>query len=189
MRGTFRRFTHPLVADTFGQRNRHRLGFIAGSRTRPCSGFLASRPRKDVSLPWSFTRSQVRDGAVPYRQRAPHCRDRRRDQERVSSYLTSRRSSSFRIPFWLWLLYVPRTEFRQRGQNYTALSCVEQIAQANNSSHLLAVRSRSSLCPTTVRPNRNSASSHCCLCPIPSCDSRPSRSSFSVSARHSSNDV
>ena len=30
MRGTFRRFTHPLVADTFGQRNRHRLGFIAG---------------------------------------------------------------------------------------------------------------------------------------------------------------
>ena len=31
MRGTFRRFTHPLVADTFGQRNRRRLGFIAGS--------------------------------------------------------------------------------------------------------------------------------------------------------------
>ena len=50
-RGTFRRFTHPLVADTFGQRNRHQLGFIAGSRTRPCSGFLASSPRKDVSLP------------------------------------------------------------------------------------------------------------------------------------------
>ena len=46
MRGTFRRFTRPLVADTFGQRNRHGLGFIAGSRTRPCSGFLASRPYK-----------------------------------------------------------------------------------------------------------------------------------------------
>ena len=60
MRGTFRRFTHPLVADTFGQRNLHRLGFIAGSRTRPCSGFLASRPRKDVSLPWSFFHIETR---------------------------------------------------------------------------------------------------------------------------------
>ena len=58
--GTFRRFTRPLVADTFGQRNRHRLGFIAGSRTRPCSGFLASRPRKDVSLPWSFFHIETR---------------------------------------------------------------------------------------------------------------------------------
>ncbi len=60
MRGTLRRFTRPLVADTFGQRNRHRLGFIAGSRTRPCSGFLASRPRKDVSLPWSFFHIETR---------------------------------------------------------------------------------------------------------------------------------
>ena len=60
MRGTFRRFTRPLVADTFGQRNRHGLGFIAGSRTRPCSGFLASRPRKDVSLPWSFFHIETR---------------------------------------------------------------------------------------------------------------------------------
>ena len=60
MRGMFRRFTHPLVADTFGQRNRHRLGFIAGSRTRPCSDFLASRPRKDVSLPWSFFHIETR---------------------------------------------------------------------------------------------------------------------------------
>ena len=34
-RGTFRRFTHPLVADTFGQRDRHQLGLIEGSRTRP----------------------------------------------------------------------------------------------------------------------------------------------------------
>ena len=38
----------------------HRLGFIAGSRTRPCSGFLASRPRKDVSLPWSFFHIETR---------------------------------------------------------------------------------------------------------------------------------
>ena len=58
--GTFRRLTRPLVADTFGQRNRHGLGFIAGSRTRPCSGFLASRPRKDVSLPWSFFHIETR---------------------------------------------------------------------------------------------------------------------------------
>ena len=63
-RGTFRRFTHPLVADTFGQRNRHQLGLIEGSRTRPYGGFLASRPRKDVSLPWSFFHIETRSHDV-----------------------------------------------------------------------------------------------------------------------------
>ena len=39
-RGTFRRFTHPLVADTFGQRNRHGLGSLRGAARGRAAAFL-----------------------------------------------------------------------------------------------------------------------------------------------------
>ena len=71
MRGTFRRFTHPLLADTFGQRNRHQLELIEGSRTRPGGGFLASRPRKEVFLPWSFFHIETRSTMLRVACRLP----------------------------------------------------------------------------------------------------------------------